>query len=207
LRTSDAGGGIAGSAEVRWQDGDPGELVDFIKAAARTYGGLKWLFGGPLPTMNNGLAGKIAVKLIPRLAPVMYSGGATSFFQVVGAAGSAYATFRGVQNLIDQGNPIDAFKADPGSYASDVAGTVFNASSTAFFIAPNPVTGTIMVIAGVAYLGTEVWDHWDEISDFAGDAWDLAGDGWDLASDGVDAIGDLLGKGASGLADVATFWN
>jgi hypothetical protein len=224
LRTSDSGGGIggvtgggigggigAGSSEVRWQDGDVGELIDFVAAAIRTYGGLKFLLGGPIPTLNNGLLGRGAVRLIPRLAPVLGSPGATLAFRVVGAAGSGYATYRGVQNLIDQGNPIDAFREDPGSYASDVAGTVFSASSTAFFIAPNPVTGTIMVVSGVVYLGTEIWDHWDEISDFAGDTWDLAGDlasdGWDLASDGLDVVGDVLSDGASGFADAVTFWN
>jgi hypothetical protein len=218
-------GGGDGPGDAWWQDPTVRELRRAVFASARSYSVGKWVVAGRsaktalevsahlknAPLWNNSGAANRLVKYAPRLRPIVSSPLARGASRFGGAALSGYATVRGVQNLIEQGDPVDAFRADPGSYASDVAGTVFNASSTAFFIAPNPVTGTILVVSGVVYLGTEIWDHWDEISDFAGDAWDLAGDFHNAHMRALDAVGDVVGDVAgdvaSGFADAVTFWN
>lgn len=40
--------------------------------------------------------------------------------------------------LVDQGNPVDAYRREGAAYVADVAGTAFSASTTAFLVAPNP---------------------------------------------------------------------
>ncbi len=117
----------------------------------------------------------------------------------VGIAGGLYSTATGAWDLYQQGNPIDAFEREGAGYVADVASTAFSASSTAFLIAPNPVTGALVVGTGAVWLGAEVVDHWDDITEFASDAWDagtgLAADAWDAgtryADQAVDAASDL----------------
>lgn len=70
-----------------------------------------------------------------------------------------------------------------------MASTLFNGSATAFFIAPNPVTAGAVVVTGLVYAGTEVWDNWPEISN--------------AVSEGVDWAGDRLDD----VGDAITFWD
>lgn len=88
-------------------------------------------------------------------------------FRGAGIAGGAYSTVTGAIEVYQQGNPVDAFHREGAGYVADVAGTAFSASSTAFLIAPNPVTGGIMLVTGAVWVGAEVWDHYgDEIGEF-----------------------------------------
>lgn len=114
----------------------------------------------------------------------------------LGVAGGVVNTGVGLANLIEQGNPIDAFEREGAGYVADVAETAFSASTTAFLVAPNPVTGALAVTSGVVWVGAEVVDHWDEIAETASDVWDGV---TDLASQG----GDLLSEGL----DKLTFWD
>ncbi len=104
--------------------------------------------------------------------PLARNPGGLGLMRGLGVVGGVYSTTTGVMNLIEQGNPIDAFEREGAGYVADVAETAFSASTTAFLIAPNPVTGAIAVTTGIVWAGAEVVDHWDDITDFAGDAWD-----------------------------------
>ncbi len=90
----------------------------------------------------------------------------------LGVAGGAFSTATGAYNLYQQGNPVDAFEREGAGYVADVAETAFSASSTAFLVAPNPVTATLAVTSGVVWAGAEIVDNWDSISEGAGDALD-----------------------------------
>ncbi|MBC9227171.1 hypothetical protein GL325_12630 [Aeromicrobium sp. 636] len=90
----------------------------------------------------------------------------------LGIVGGVVSTGAGVANLVQQGNPIDAFEREGAGYVADVAETAFSASTTAFLVAPNPVTGALAVGSGLVWAGAEVVDHWDEISETASKAWD-----------------------------------
>lgn len=90
----------------------------------------------------------------------------------LGVVGGAFSTASGAYNLYQQGNPVDAFEREGAGYVADVAETAFSASSTAFLIAPNPVTAALAVTTGVVWAGAEVVDNWDAISEGAGDALD-----------------------------------
>lgn len=145
-----------------------------------------------LPTFNNGFLGRTVAGAMQRVPALQGAGHwlaeparATSVFRGLGIAGGAVSTGLGAYNLYQQGDPREAFKRDPASYASDVAGTAFSASSTAFLVAPNPVTAGAAAVTGVAWAGTEIWDHHEEIGQALDDGVDMAAE---AASDVVGAI-------------------
>jgi hypothetical protein len=90
----------------------------------------------------------------------------------LGIVGGVVSTGAGVANLVQQGNPIEAFEREGAGYVADVAETAFSASTTAFLVAPNPVTGALAVGSGLVWAGAEVVDNWDDISETASKAWD-----------------------------------
>jgi len=92
--------------------------------------------------------------------------------RALGVVGGVMSTGAGVANLVSQGDPRDAFEREGAGYVADVAETAFSASTTAFLIAPNPVTGAAAVGSGLVWAGAEVVDNWDDISDRASKAWD-----------------------------------
>lgn len=126
------------------------------------------------------------------------------FARVAGAGGAGLSLGLDIWNLIQQGNPVDAFQRDPGSYSSDVAQTLFDASMLALFVAPNPWTAGAVVVTGLIWAGTEIWDHWPEITAGFNDAVDWTGDRIDdvvdFGGDVVDGVTDF----ASGAVDTVT---
>jgi hypothetical protein len=77
---------------------------------------------------------------------------------VVSAVGDA--------NIVwNHGNPIDAFAQEGAGYVGDEARLGFSGSTTAFCVAPKPVTGGVVVATGIVWAGAEVVDHWDEITE------------------------------------------
>jgi hypothetical protein len=66
--------------------------------------------------------------------------------------------------------------------AEDITGTAFSATSTAFLIAPNPVTGTLAAASGVAYAGAIAWNHREAIGQALDDGVDIAGSAWNDAT-------------------------
>ena len=123
--------------------------------------------------------------------PLSRAPGGLGLMRGLGVVGGVYGTASGVVNLVQQGNPIEAFEREGAGYVADVAETAFSASTTAFLIAPNPVTGALAVGSGLVWAGAEVVDHWDEISEGASKAWDTVTD-----ADTWKSVGDTL-----------TFWD
>jgi hypothetical protein len=187
------------------------------------------------PTFNNGLVGgglARGMSAVPALRPagswLSNASRATPVFRRLGIAGGAFSTVMDAHHLIEQGNPVDAFQREGAGYVADVARTGFSASTTAFLIAPNPVTGGAVLVTGAVWLGAEAWDHREAIGDAVATgaefAWDhsLPGTVWnhreeigdafnsgvDMAQDLAGEVGerwddgvDMVGDGLSGMAD------
>lgn len=116
--------------------------------------------------------------------------------RTLGVVGGVVNTGMGVYDLVQQGNPVEAFKRDGAGYVADVAETAFSASTTAFLVAPNPVTAGLAVGTGLVWAGAEVVDHWDEISETASDVKDeiseTASDAWDGAGEVASDVGGTV---------------
>jgi hypothetical protein len=179
-------------------DGFP--LVPLALAAGK----MTRMANGTMPIFQTGLVGKKLLPLLERapgglgtLGTWMRSPAGELFTKRLGIVGGIYGTGAGLYDLYTQGNPIDAFKKDKAGYVADVAKTTFTASTTAFLVAPNPVTGAIAVGSGLVWGGAEVVDHWDGITDGASDAWnstaDAASDAWDSTTGVVSDVGGAVG--------------
>jgi hypothetical protein len=190
----------------------PGYLYQYVKAARA---------GRPLPpaptTANGGLLQFIGKRMGPRALALLNSdfvaglpsarnasllargqGGLRTLApraglaRGLGVAGGVVSTGLGVANLIEQGNPVEAFKARGTEYAADVASTASSASSTAFFVAPTPFTAGATIVTGVAWLGLEAWNHREEIAEVWNDATDAVGDFAEGAADVAEDVGGFL---------------
>jgi len=173
---------------------------------------------GPIPTIAKGL-------VMRRLADTRYLRWVNNpVVQTVGRRVSiglsAYSTVSDAIVVYNHGNPIDAFERDGAGYVADVARLGFSASTTAFLVAPNPVTGGLVIVTGVVWAGAEVVDHWDEITEFWGDSYadlergtewlydqtsEIVGQGWDWttdrADDGVHWVDDRLDEARDWAGD------
>ena len=207
----DVAGFFLGDVASFWKgDDDTFPLGSVTAGLLRTWRTASYTWGsGPFPTFNTGLVGRGLSAGLQRFAVTSSAGewlatpGATQVFRRVGIAGALISTGVGMYDLYQQGNPIDAFRADGAGYVADVANTAFSASTAAFLIAPNPVTGALVVGTGLVWAGAEVVDHWDDISSAAGDAWDAGTGAIDTAWDtGTGAIGDAWDAGTDVIGDV-----
>ena len=169
-----------GKYVYRWLLASPG---------ARSWFGLTPQLTPYMSTFNNGYAGGMLAKGLQQVPATSRAGQwlansskATPWFRGLGVAGGAFGTVTGGYDLIQQGNPVEAFKRDPAAYSSDLAGTAFSASSTAFMVAPNPVTGGAVIVTGIAWAGTEIWQHHEEIGQ--------------AIEDGAEWTADKVGEGA-----------
>lgn len=180
-----------------WTGGEEGFPVGSLTAAQiRSYRTYKWLrivsetsrhspqAAEVFPTFNTGLAGRRLASDLSRIpwAPASRAGtwlttpAATAVFSKVNIVGGAVSTGLGTYEIVQQGNPVDAYQREGAGYVADWASTAFSATSTAFFIAPNPVTGALVIASGIVWAGAEVVDHWDDITDWVDDSWEAAGD-------------------------------
>jgi hypothetical protein len=172
--------GVAASWS-RVAPGGPGTITAYASELANSR----------LPVFNNGMLGRGLAKGLSAV-PVTRGAGswlsnasrATPVFRSLGIAGGAVSTVMDANHLIQQGNPVDAFKRDGSRYVADVARTGFSAAGTAFLVAPNPVTGGAVIVTGTVWMGAEAWDHREAIghavSTGANWAWDHGGNwAWD----------------------------
>ncbi|MEO6653035.1 MAG: hypothetical protein ABIP17_10300 [Ilumatobacteraceae bacterium] len=168
----------------------------------------------PLPVFSNGAVGKAAswaltrMPLTARAGTWLASPGALTATRWLGVAGGAASPAIGLSDLWEQGNPIDAFQRDRAGYVADVAGTAFSASNTAFLLAPNPVTGTLVVVTGVVRVGAEIVDRWgDDIAVWSSDRWDdatgLASSVWDLHTAQIGVAMRAFDTAATGVTTFA----
>lgn len=116
--------------------------------------------------------------------------------RATGVVGGVVSTGVSLANVVAQGNPVDAFKENGAGYVADLAEVGFNASSTAFLLAPNPVTAGAVVVTGVVWAGAELVDHWDDVTQLASDGLDTVADAADAAVDVAQAAGDAAVTGA-----------
>ncbi|MDH5522011.1 MAG: hypothetical protein OEZ14_15920, partial [Acidimicrobiia bacterium] len=175
---------LLGDVANFWNGGaDEGFPVGQLTAALIRVGRTAaFLGGGPLPTFNTGLVGRLTaagLNRIPAMAPYgawLGSPAATTFFKRAGVAGGLVGTGLGLYDLYQQGNPIDAFQANPAGYVADVASTAFSASTAAFFLAPSPITAGLVIGTGVVWAGAEVVENWDDITEWTSDTWNATTD-------------------------------
>lgn len=203
-----------------WNGGDDGlptgQLVAASLRISRTIG---WIADAErsadtIPLFTNGGIGirlSKALQRSSRLAPVgrwMQSPAGATAFRTLGIAGGVVGTATGTWELIQHGDPRDAYREHGAGYVADVAGTAFSASTTAFLIAPNPVTAGAVVVTGVVWVGAEVWDHREEIADWTSEQWDrttgAVSDAWDTGTDALSDAGDFIGDTASTAWDAGT---
>ncbi|KUF17556.1 hypothetical protein [Streptomyces silvensis] len=127
-----------------------------------------------------------------RLAAFASGAGAAAktagWWRAAGIGGSIAATGIGAFDLVQQGNPIEAFKKDKAGYISDVSGVAFNASLTAAMIAPNPITIGAAAVTGVVYGVSSVIDNWDKVKEFPGKVADAGRWAGKKVGEGVDKL-------------------
>jgi hypothetical protein len=109
-----------------------------------------------------------------------------------------------VANLVAQGNPVDAWNEADGAqekagYAADWVEVGFNASLTAAMVAPSPWTLGAAAVTGIVWGGLKVVEHWDDITEWSGDAWDAT---TEFTGDAVDAVTDVGGDLVDGAKDL-----
>jgi hypothetical protein len=114
------------------------------------------------------------------------------WWRAAGVGGSAVSTVIGAVDLVQEGNPVDAFKRDKAGYVAKVSGVAFNASLTAAMIAPNPITIGAAVVTGAVYGVATIVDNWDTVKKFPGKVADAGA--W---------AGEKISEGAGKLADGA----
>jgi hypothetical protein len=160
------------------------------------------------PTVNNSLAMNAFARTgsLPSVTSWMTAPGTTALLRKAGVAGGVWSTASDVKNVMDQGNPIDAYRREGAGYVADIARTGFSASSTAFLYTPTPVTAGAMLATGVVWAGAEVWDHWgDDISTFVDETWDA---GWGRAAGAADTVGSTVADAWTDATDsVSNAWD
>lgn len=182
-----AGGaaGAAAGAALGDEDGDGGGLLSTAWNVA------SWLSAGLTVAEASGYLDLEDVPLVGQ----------------IGGAISAVGAVQGIADLIDQGNPVDAYEERGSDYLADVFQTEFNVASTAFAVAPDPisklVTGAWVLGSGARWATAAHWNHipfHDNIEDAVSWGRETAGDLWDsgtgAAGEALDAGGDLLSSGA-----------
>lgn len=141
---------------------------------------------------------------------------ATGALRFMGVAGGVAATGISVYNVAVQGWPWERWQelnttSEKAGYLADWAEVGFNASLTAAMVAPNPWTVGAAVVTGVIYGGLKIVEHWDDITEWAGNAWDatteFVGDAWDATTEAVsdawDATTEAVGDAVDTVTDVA----
>lgn len=119
-------------------------------------------------------------------------GKTAGFLRGAGIVGGSISTGMDIANIASKSDPGKAFKRDKAGYVADLAKTGFDGSLTAAMIAPTPVTWGAVAVTGTVWAGSELVDHWDDVSAATDKAADWAGDLLDdtgnVASTAVDAV-------------------
>jgi hypothetical protein len=137
------------------------------------------------------------------LGSVATTARASGALRFLGVAGGVAATGLSVANLVAQGNPVDAWNEADGAqekagYAADWVEVGFNASLTAAMVAPNPWTIGAAAVTGIVWGGLKVVEHWDDITEWSGNAWDAT---TEFTGDAVDAVTEVGGDLVDGAKD------
>ncbi|WP_076259688.1 hypothetical protein [Intrasporangium flavum] len=130
---------------------------------------------------------------LSRFMPALTEGGALArtlgtVGKALGPVGVAFGGFT-VANDIAEGN-----------YGRAGYDGVMTGLGAAALMTPPPVDVVCGIAAGGMAVGQLVYDNWDTITDFTGDAVDAVGD---FTSDAVDAVGDFASDAGDAIGDVA----
>jgi uncharacterized protein YukE len=121
---------------------------------------------------------------LSRFMPSLAEGGALA--RTVGTVGKALGPIGVAFGGFTVANDISE-----GNYGRAGYDSVMTGLGAAALMTPPPVDVVCGIAAGGMAVGQLVYDNWDTISDFTGDAVDAVGD---FASDAGDAIGDIADK-------------
>lgn len=186
-----------------------------------------WARAGGLPvdfpTFANGGVGRFLSNRVPALG-FLANPATQAVLTRLSVVGGLYTGVTGSIDLWQHGNPVTAVSDHGAGYTADVGRTVFGFGTAGLGVlavagvAAPPVLVIVTVGAGVVWVGSEVVEHWDDITGWAGDRWDdvsgFAGDRWDDVTgfvgdvrDGTGqvlaTVGDGVGHLASGARDLA----
>ncbi|MET7936470.1 mucin-2 [Streptomyces sp. NPDC005322] len=168
-------------------------------ALAQLHGGKLWAWEANVLKVGKNVANAKTAAGAGRLSAFAQGAGAAArtagWWRATGVAGGVAATGLGIYDLVQQGNPVEAFKKDKAGYVADVSGVAFNASLTAAMVAPNPVTIGAAAVTGAVYGVALVVDNWDTVKKFPGkvaDAGRWAGKKVGEAVDGVKKLGSAI---------------
>ncbi|NKI44323.1 mucin-2 [Streptomyces physcomitrii] len=177
----------------------PAPLLDFLAGSnklAQIHGGKLWAWEANLLKTGKSAAALKAAGGAGKFSSLATGLGVASktagFWRVAGVGGSAAATVAGAVDVIQQGNPVDAFKKNGAGYVADVSGVAFNASLTAAMVAPNPVTIGAAVVTGAVYGVATIVDNWDTVKKFPG-----------KVADGAKWAGNKVKEGVGNAVDGA----
>jgi hypothetical protein len=166
------------------------------------------LLAEALPTLNNSLTAKALRGLLGKPADaeglLAWFGDArraTPVFKKIGVVGGVVSTAMDAGTLAH-----DHPRKDPAAFASDLARTGFDVSSTAFLLMPTPLTGGAVVVTGVIWAGSEIYQHRREIGHILDSGRDIASDTGRKIGAQIEDAGDAIGKSLSGVGHAATSW-
>lgn len=163
---------------------------------AQLHGGKLWAWEANILKVGKNVGTASRVAGAGRLGAFASGTGAAlrtaGWWRAAGIGGSAVATVAGAIDVVQEGNPVEAFKRDKAGYVSKVSGVAFNASLTAAMVAPNPVTIGAAVVTGAVYGVATIVDNWDTVKKFPGKVADAGA--W---------AGKKIGEGAGKLVDGA----
>jgi len=184
----------------------PAPVLDALagKNSLAALSGKHWAWEANLLKVGNNASKLKSAVGAGRLASFA-SGAGTAFrtagwWRATGIVGGIASTGIGAIDVIQEGNPVEAFKRDKAGYVSKVSGVAFNASLTAAMVAPNPVTLGAVAVTGVVYGVSSIVDNWDTVKKFPGKVADAGrwagekvGEGAGKLVDGAKSVGSAIG--------------
>jgi hypothetical protein len=210
----DEAAGLARDVARWWTGGaDATPFGRFLFGVGRSARLAGWLVSGrgPVAAMlvheRLGAAAAEALRRVPAAARAgawVQTPPAAALSRGLGVFGGAVSTAAGAHRLWEQGDPVDAFRREGAGYVADVASTAFHASSTAFLLAPNPVTAgpDDRHRCGVGSGPRRGTSGGDDMSGWIGERIVVLDAGWDAARERAGALWDT-GLSLAGGADDA----
>lgn len=183
----------------------PAPILDVLtgKDSLAAFSGKKWAWEANLLKVGKN-AGAVSRATGASRLGAFASGAGTAmrtagWWRAAGVGGSAVSTVIGAVDLVQEGNPVEAFKRDKVGYVAKASGVAFNASLTMAMVAPTPFTIGAAVVTGAVYGVATIADNWEAAKKFPGkvaDAGAWAGkkisEGAGKLADGAKALGNAL---------------
>ncbi|QKW01928.1 mucin-2 [Streptomyces sp. NA02536] len=184
----------------------PAPILDALagKNSLAAYSGKVYAWEANLLKVGRAASGMSRATGASRLSA--FASGAGSAFRTAGwwraagIGGSAVSTVIGAVDVIQEGDPVDAFKRDKAGYVAKVSGVAFNASLTAAMVAPTPLTIGAAAVTGAVYGVSSIIANKEKIREFPGKVADAGrwagkkvGEGAGKLADGAKSAGKFIG--------------